>query len=90
MAGWMNAGVQRPQGTEALMSQPALSGDLVDQRGHLSSSHAVQSVYEPLSDTESENWCEPHFCCTPSTRPSCPNAFRLTNVCNMEILLIPT
>lgn len=80
---------QRPQGTEVLMSQPALSGDLANQRGHLSS-HAVQSVHEPLLDTESENRCEPHFCCTPPMRPSCLNSFSLTNVCNMEIALIPT
>lgn len=41
MDGQMNSRVQRPQGAEARLSQPEISGETADQRGHLSSSHTL-------------------------------------------------
>lgn len=70
------------------MSQPEFSGNLADQRGHRSSSHALESAYEPLRDTESENWFDSHFCNTPSMRPSCLSSLSLANLYKMEILII--
>lgn len=46
----------------APMSQPELSGDPEDRRNPLPSSHALQTLYEPVWDPESENPFESHFC----------------------------
>lgn len=48
----MEAGVRRLQGAGPPVPQSELPGDAEDQRGHLSSSRALQSAQEPVRDAE--------------------------------------
>lgn len=82
-------GVQRPHGTEALVS-PAwdFRGPCRSERP--SFSHPLYSTYLPTWNIDSETQLESHPCHTPSMWPSYLNSLSLTNFYEMGILRIPT